>query len=578
MVKASRLLRLVALCLLLAASLPVPALSYDPAVAGSGLRGGGAAASGTYTAVTVPDQNAATVDPRVLQDTAGSATGHFIVVLRAQADARAAAASALAAAARTAGGRGGAAQLHGPAWVAQGAAVLSALQTTAAASQPAVKAQLDALGAHYQAFYILNALAVTGGRAVVEALAARPDVASIVPDRTFKAALEQPAAPGTSGRTRRSGPAQAGIGIPWNIAQTHAPDLWAMGITGRGIVYANADTGVMWDHPALKNQYRGWNGTTADHNYNWWDAIITDTITGSTSNPCGYALQAPCDDYGHGTHTMGIGVGNDAEGDQIGMAPGARWIACRNMDDGTGRPSTYIDCFQFFLAPWDLKGNNPNPSLRPDVVGNSYGCPTAAPPEGEGCDAHVMQQALESLNAAGIFMSVSAGNDGASGCGTIDQPPGLEASVFTVGATDINASLASFSSLGPVTIDGSNLRKPDLAAPGVDVISSYYDGSYVYMSGTSMSAPHVAGAVALLWSAFPMTLTHDVDLTESILESSAGVTVTVTPPPYEPSSCGGIGLGTVPNDFFGYGLLDVLAAYRTPVHVIWLPLVQQAQP
>ena len=167
-------------------------------------------------------------------------------------------------------------------------------------------------------------------------------------------------------------------------------------------------------------------------------------------------------------------------------------------------------------------------------------------------------------------MSVSAGNDGASGCGTIDQPPTIESSVFTVGATDSSAALAYFSSLGPVTVNGSNRRKPDLVAPGVDVVSSYYDGSYVTMEGTSMAAPHVAGAVALLWSAFPMTLTHNVNVTESLLKWSASVTVTV---PGGPPSCGGIGAGTVPNDFFGYGLLDVLAAYRTPVHFSWLPWV-----
>src|SRR5205823_14876176 len=147
---------------------------------------------------------------------------------------------------------------------------------------------------------------------------------------------------------------------------------WRTGVFARncriGYIGSSADT--------LRGcPYRGWNGATADHNYNWWVAIHAD-IDGN-GNPCGFNLSAPCDDQGHGTHTMGTGVGDDGAGNQVGMAPGAHWIACRNMDAGVGRPSTYIECMQFFMAPTDLSGNNPDPSKRPDAVGNSYGCPTS---------------------------------------------------------------------------------------------------------------------------------------------------------------------------------------------------------
>ncbi len=333
--------------------------------------------------------------------------------------------------------------------------------------------------------------------------------------------------------------------IEYNLVQVRAPEVWARGETGTGTVYAVADTGVSWQHAALINQYRGWDGVSASHAYNWWDAIHAD-INGS-ANSCGYNVAYPCDDYGHGTHVAGTGVGDDGAGHQIGMAPGARWIACRNMDSGVGRPSTYIECLQFFMAPTDLNGNNPNSALHADVISNSYGCPPA-----EECSSHALQTAVENVRAAGIFMSVSAGNSGPS-CETISDPPALEASVFTIGAVDSSNLIASFSSRGPVTVDAIPLMKPDLVAPGNSIYSSLAGGGYGYKSGTSMAAPHVAGAVALLWSAFP-SLRWNIDATESLLESSAQPLTTS-------QACGGDGSTQVPNNVYGWGLLDVKAAY-----------------
>jgi serine protease AprX len=139
------------------------------------------------------------------------------------------------------------------------------------------------------------------------------------------------------------------------------------------------------------------------HNYNWWDAIHSD-LSGNGSNPCGYSVAAPCDDHGHGTHTTGTGIGDDGAGNQIGVAPGARWIACRNMEEGWGSPSTYLECFDFFLAPWDLNQQNPDVNQRPDVVGNSYTCPPA-----EGCAANTLLAAMDNLRAAGIFYGGGGG-------------------------------------------------------------------------------------------------------------------------------------------------------------------------
>jgi serine protease AprX len=458
------------------------------------------------------------IDPRVLEDTENGRTAHFLVYLNQQAHPGNA-----AAAARDRDQRG---QI-----------VFEALRGVAASTQPAVRAQLDALGLKYRAYWIANAFAVEGNRAAVEALAARPDVQAIESDRAFYVQLEQPTAQAPEATTT----------VGWDLTWINVPNVWALGDTGQNMVYANADTGVQWDHPALKPHYRGWNGTSADHNYNWWDAIHAD-IDGN-GNPCGFSLTVPCDDNGHGTHTMGTGIGDDGAGNQIGVAPGARWIGCRNMDANVGRPSTYIECMQFFLAPTDLNGNNPDPSKHPDVVGNSYGCPAS-----ELCTANSLLTAMDNMRAAGIFMATSAGNSG-SACSTVTDPPALYDSAITVGATGFQTNtIASYSSRGPVTADGSNRLKPDLVAPGSSVRSSYPSNTYATLSGTSMASPHVAGAVALLWSAFP-NLRGNVDHTEFILEQTA-VHLTTT------QGCGGDTSSQVPNNVYGYGRIDVLVAYN----------------
>ncbi len=486
----------------------------------------GAVAAAAWLAPAGSTSQGAAVDPRVLADTANGRSAEFLVRMRRQADVRAAVAGA-----------------HG---AASGPRAVAALRA-AAAGQTGVETELRRLHAAYRSFWVVSALAVRGNRRVVEALAARPDVAAIEQDRSFRGVAIE------NGRAASSAPR----GIEWNVQKIGAPAVWGLGYTGQGLVYANADTGVAWDVPALRSHYRGWDGTNATHAYNWWDAVHAD-ISGNGSNPCGFDLLAPCDDnkvvgISHGTHTMGTAVGDDGNGNQIGVAPGAKWMACRNMDEGVGRPSAYIECLQFFLAPTDLNGANPDPSKRPDAIGNSYACP----PE-EQCTAGSLQAAVDNVRAAGIFMAVSAGNEGRSGCSTVSFPPALYDSSVTVGATDVNDQIASFSSRGPVTVDGSGRLKPDLAAPGVNVRSSTATG-YAVASGTSMASPHLAAAVLLLWSAFP-ELRGNVDTTEQLLEQTA-VHLTTT------EGCGGDSTSAVPNNTYGYGRLDVYAAFQAEENV-----------
>jgi serine protease AprX len=428
---------------------------------------------------------------------------------------------------------------------ARGWFVYNTLTQHAERTQAALRADLETRGVIYQSFWAANMIVASADRALIDTLAARADVGRIDSNRQMRwieppqvadpsVAPTAPAAPNT---------------VEWGVQNINAPAVWALGFTGQGMVIGDQDTGQRWTHNALKPKYRGWNGATADHNYNWHDAIH-----GVPGNPCGSDTVAPCDDdvgNTHGTHTTGTTVGDDGAGNQIGVAPGAKWIGCRNMDQGDGTPARYTECFQFMIAPTDLSGNNANPALRPHVLSNSWGCPAS-----EGCTSRAeLETIINNTEAAGIFVVTSAGNGGPN-CSTVSDPPGIYDASFAIGAYDINNTLASFSSRGPSTFYTPNLLKPNISAPGVTVRSSkaFTDSSYGNLSGTSMAAPHVAGAVALLWSARP-ALVRDIAATKTLLQNTANPTVIVAP-----QTCGGISSAQIPNNSFGYGRIDVLAA------------------
>lgn len=457
------------------------------------------------------------IAPWVMTHTQGGQPAEFLVVLSEQAD------------------LSGAAQLTTKA--EKGRFVYETLWQTAQTTQAPVLAWLRAHGVEHRPYYIVNLIWVKAKREVALALAARPDVARLEGNPIIAQALPQPerVTPPTS--------LEAPQAIEAGVNYIKAPLVWSLGITGTGVVVGAQDTGYRWTHNALKNHYRGWNGTTASHDYNWHDSIH------SGGGTCGANSTFPCDDYGHGTHTAGTAVGWDGGVNQIGVAPGAMWIGCRNMNQGNGTPATYIECYEFFLAPYPVGGTpaQGNPALAPDVVVNSWGCPPS-----EGCSANSLLAAVQANRAAGIFNEQSAGNSG-PGCSTVSDPSAIYDEIFSVGALNTGAdTLASFSSRGPVTVDGSGRVKPDIAAPGTNTRSAYNtsDTAYTSMSGTSMAGPHVAGAVALVISARP-ELRGQVGLIEKILSDSAFRLST--------ASCSGTP-GVYPNNLFGYGRLDVQAA------------------
>ncbi|ETI66345.1 S8 family serine peptidase [Neobacillus vireti] len=363
-------------------------------------------------------------------------------------------------------------------------------------------------------YFIVNAIAVTATQEVMEKAAAFAEVEKILPNET-----RQLFVPEKSSVTAVQEPAAATTAVEWNIDRVGAPAVWEMGIDGSGVIIGSIDTGVQWDHPALKEKYRGYNPATgqADNTYSWLDAT-----RGQTS---------PYDDLGHGTHTMGTMVGSEPNGSNaIGVAPGAKWIAVKAFTAAGGTDADLLRAGDWMISPGG------NPDKAPDVINNSWG-------GGPGIDEWYRPM-VQAWRAAEIFPEFSAGNTTLSnpgGPGSVANPANYPES-FATGATDINNKLGSFSLLGPSPYGEI---KPEIAAPGVNIRSSVPGGSYEGgWNGTSMAGPHVSAAIALLKQA---NASLTVDDLERILQTSA---IPLTDSKYPES----------PNNGYGSGLLNVYDA------------------
>lgn len=426
--------------------------------------------------------------------------------------------------------------------------VWNQLNTTAEATQGNVQAILQAEGVHFHAYKIINAVYTVADINVARQLAALPEVAGIF--ENTHSPLDGPVEMEFTGRRDTNL-------LNWGLEMIQAPLVWKAGITGGGIVVGGQDTGYDWEHIILKPKYRGYRGSDpADHNYNWHDGIHDiSPLANDSLNPCGLSVNEPCDDNNHGTHTMGTMVGSDGD-DYYGVAPDAQWIGCRNMERGNGSPASYMECFEWFLAPTDLNDENPNPDMAPHVINNSWYCSLT-----EGCDpanSGFMEIVVNNLKAAGVVVVVSAGNFGRSGCETVSRPPAIFENSFSIGATASNDTIAGFSSRGPVAIDSSFRLKPEVSAPGVSILSSIVGDGFAAFSGTSMAGPHVAGAVALIISANP-AIAGDVEAIETILKETAE-------PKTDTTTCGGLSSQNVPNHLYGHGRINVYHAVQAALN------------
>jgi subtilisin family serine protease len=401
--------------------------------------------------------------------------------------------------------------------------VVDRLKSTAKTSQAEALAVAKATkGANPRSYWLANRLLVTGDAKLAARLAKLPGVASIEPTKIYP--LVKPVATATA--------ILAAAGDPeWGVAKIGADQVWAEGITGSGIVVGSIDTGVEYTHPALVGNYRGNNHDgTFTHDYNWWDP----------SHSCS---GVPCDNVGHGTHTMGTIAGGDGPGPftpDTGVAPGAEWMTAKGCEDFGCTSESLLSSGQFILAPTDLAGNNPDPSMAPDVVSNSWG-------SDDPNDTFYLAT-VQAWRAAGIIPVFAAGNAGEFGCGTAGTPGNFN-EVISLGATDKNDLIASFSSRGP---SPTGKVSPNVSAPGVAVVSSVPGGGYEAFSGTSMATPHAAGTVALMLSA-KASLLGDFDGVLNALD------VTAVDRPDD--SCGTPDPSdNDPNYVYGEGRIDAKAA------------------
>jgi subtilisin family serine protease len=406
----------------------------------------------------------------------------------------------------------------------RGQAVIDALRSTAGASQRTATATAARLrGVDAKTYWLTNVMVVEGAPATLSKLATTlakdPAVARIRAERSYP--LVQPIDPKVA--------VLAAAGEPeWGVAKIGADKAWDAGVLGQGVVVATIDTGVDFTHPALVDHYLGNNGDgTFTHDYHWWDP------SGTCPDP------EPCDNVAHGTHTMGTILGGDGPGPftpDIGVAPGAKWIAAKGCEVFDCSESSLLSSGQWVMAPTDLNGENPDPSQMPDIVSNSWG-------GGPGDPFYL--ETVRAWRAAGIIPVFASGNPGPF-CGE-GGSPGDFLEAFSVGATDSDDIIADFSGRGPSAYGKVN---PDVSAPGVDVVSSVPGGGYEAFSGTSMATPHVAGTMALLLSA-----------DSSLRGNFKGVTdpIRATAVDRLDDSCGGDPDGD-PNNVYGDGRIDAAAA------------------
>lgn len=367
-------------------------------------------------------------------------------------------------------------------------------------------------------YWIINAIAAQVKASELQQLASRDDIEWIYP-------VVEPAAPElTPDATPYYSPEVDSITS--NLVYVKANQAWSMGYTGAGRLICSFDTGVDGIHPAL---YSRWKGLDGDSAAAWFDPRDGETFPHAVS---GY----------HGTHTMGIMVGDDQTiGYRTGVAPDAQWISAAVINvDG----ASVIDAFQWAADP----DGNPNTADDvPDVINHSWGYSKAI----LACE-NLVFDLIDNTEALGIVNIFASGNRyQLNSLDVIVFNPAnrdlTQIDCFAVGNlnTTVNPVVlydGSGGSLGGPSDCNGNI-KPNVVAPGRQIWSSVTGGSYFAATGTSMAAPHVSGLVALMREKNPNATPDEIKT--AILNSTQTDVAN---------------WGALPNNNYGWGAIDCVAA------------------
>ncbi len=362
----------------------------------------------------------------------------------------------------------------------------------------------------YKPYYIINAVYVKATKDVIETISYMNEVEKIYENKIVK--IDEPLITSEEIQANKDG-------VEWNIERIRANEVWNLGIDGTGVVVGTIDTGATWNHPALQVKWRGYNPKHPDNpnpSGNWYDPVYGSTM--------------PVDDSSmpHGTHVLGTILGQEPDGsNKVGAAPGATWITAKAFTADGGAENNILSAAEWMLEPGG------NPAAAPDIINNSWG-------GGSGLDEW-FRPMVKSWIASGIIPVFSSGNQKGSAPRSSVSNPANYPECFAVGASDRNNKRGYFSRRGPGPY---NNLKPDVIAPGVSIRSSVPGGYESGWSGTSMSAPAVTGAMALILSANHSLKINEV---ESLLEDTAE--------PLEDNADSGH-----PNNGYGYGLIDAFEA------------------
>lgn len=394
--------------------------------------------------------------------------------------------------------------------------VVSVLRDKARLAQGGVKAVLaerEKSGkAHLRhSFWVFNGLALDATPETLRNLAERDDVAEVFPDRVIKMAAPVSITPAVAPSDN------------WGIDRIAVAGLWGAGYRGKGAVVAFLDSGVdivtdqfnVVHNPDLRSKWRG--GANS-----WFDPYTNSTFPYESGSD------------GHGTGVAGIAVGGSHYGIPVGVAPEATWIAAKIFDDaGSAQISAIYSSFQWIL---DLPATE-----APDVVNCSWDLVG-------GTFDDTFRIVIANLRSVGIPVVFAAGNSGPAFNTSLS--PANYPEVTSVGATGSDDSVSDFSSRGPSALDGSSIF-PSVVAPGDNILTtssapSGVDTGYVYATGTSFSAPFVAGTIALLRAAArDLNLSVSAEQVEQAIVSSA------------------LDLGDAgPDNSYGNGFIDAVRAAR----------------